>query len=228
MTRGRGLKIKDEVSPTMLIGRKKPGVEKRDPLFWEKKELPADLPPLGDLFPVKPKTLEVEIGCGKGKFLVGRATAEPGVHFIGVDTAGKWMKIGARRGEKRFLDNLRFVRVDARIFVEKYLPSCSISVFHIYFPDPWPKKRHHKRRIAKGDFLLLLKEKLAAGGRIEIATDNHPYYLDIQNEVDSLGPVWASRSETVNKRLYCEAFKTSYELKYEAEGRPLYYMELVK
>ncbi len=228
MTRGRSLKMKEEVSAAMLIGRKKPGVEKKDPLFWEKRDLPEDLPPFTELFPVKPKTLEIEIGCGKGKFLVGRATAEPGIHFIGVDTAGKWMKIGARRGEKRLLDNLRFVRVDARIFVEKYLPAESVSVAHIYFPDPWPKKRHHKRRIAKGSFLLLLKEKLLPGGRIEIATDNHPYYLDIQAEVDALGSVWASRRESVNQRLYCEAFKTSYELKYEAEGRPLYYMELIK
>lgn len=228
MTRGRNQKTREEISGKFLIGRRRPGPVKLEERFWEKRDLPADLPPLAELFPVPGAELEVEIGCGKGKFLVGRATAEPGINFIGVDTAGKWMKIGARRGEKRQLDNLTFVRTDARILVEKYLPDGSVSVFHVYFPDPWPKKRHHKRRIAKGSFFTLLQSKLKKNGRIEIATDNHLYYLDIQAEVDALGPVWASRRETVNQRLFCEDFKTSYELKYEAEGRPLYYMELVK
>lgn len=222
------MKAKEEISERYLIGRRRPGPVKIEEKFWEKRDLPADLPPLDDLFPSVPGPLEVEIGCGKGKFLVGRATAEPGIRFLGVDMAGKWMKIGARRGEKRSLANLCFVRTDARILVEKYLPEESVSVFHVYFPDPWPKKRHQKRRIAKGSFFLLMRDKLKTGGRIEIATDNHPYYLDIQQEVEALGPIWASRRETVNQRLFCEDFKTSYELKYEAEGRPLYYMELVK
>lgn len=228
MTRGREGKAKAEVGGRYLIGRLRADQRPQEEKFWEKRELPADLAPLHQLFEGVRGPLEVEIGCGKGKFLVGRATAEPAIRFLGVDTAGKWMKIGARRGEKRQLANLCFVRTDAGILVEKYLPARSVSVFHIYFPDPWPKKRHHKRRIAKASFFSLLREKLEDGGLIELATDNLPYYEDIQREVDLLGPVWASRRETVNQRIFCGEFKTSYELKYEAEGRPLYYMELVK
>ena len=121
------------------------------------------------------RPVEIEIGCGKGKFLIGRSQAHPEIQFLGIDRVGKWMKIGAKRSEKRNLPNLRFLKSDIRLILEKVPPE-GVSVFHIYFPDPWPKRRHRKRRLVNAGFLLLLWEKLRPGGLIEMATDDLDYF----------------------------------------------------
>jgi len=189
--------------------------------------LPEGLPDFQDLFETRGAPLEVEIGCGKGKFLLGRAMVFPEIHFLGIDYAGKWMKIGRTRGEKRCVKNLKFFRTHARPLVEQYLPDASVSVFHIYFPDPWPKRRHRRRRLVSESFLGLLKQKLAAGGRIELATDDSAYFQEMHLLAESTRSWWTGVRETLNQRIFCPELKTSYELKYEAEGRPLHYLEFI-
>ena len=166
--------------------------------------------------------VEVEIGCGKGKFLLARSQAEPGTDFLGIDYAGKWMKIGKQRGEKRKLPNLVFLKTEASELVFR-IPEASVSVFHIYFPDPWPKRRHKRRRLINGAFMEILKKRLVPGGFIHIATDNEDYYKQISEAAHSVK--WEKLEEAVNRRLCFPEIKTNYELKYEAEGRPLYYLE---
>jgi len=174
------------------------------------------------------KALEVEIGCGKGKFLVARAEENPHIHFLGIDKAGKWMKRGARRSERKGLNNLVFLKGDVREILNKELKLQSVSVFHIYFPDPWPKRRHRRRRLLSEDFFKKLHTLLKPEGLIEIATDDEDYFSDIKKVVEKTEIAWGKISETVNQRPFPAILRTNYEIKYEAQGKPLYYLEFQK
>lgn len=167
--------------------------------------------------------VEVEIGCGKGRFLLERAAQYPGVNFLGIDRVAKWMKIGQKRSVKRNLSNLKFIKTNAVQALQRFPPE-TVSVFHVYFPDPWPKRRHRKRRLVTKDFLELLRGQLIGGGRIEMATDDEDYFLQMKKAADAA--VWSSIREG-NGRL-AGTGKTNYEIKYEAAGRALYYLELQK
>ncbi len=171
--------------------------------------------------------VEIEIGCGKGRFLLARAAQCPDINFLGLDRANKWMKIGKDRGEKRGLANLKFIRTECRDFLSRLQPE-TVSAFHMYFPDPWPKRRHQKRRTLCAEFLGLLNRLLVPGGCIQIATDHADYFQEIRAAADWTAAFWRSRRESMNQRLAHAEIKTNYELKYEAGGRPLYYLELVK
>lgn len=172
--------------------------------------------------------VEVEIGCGKAKFLIARAVENPQINFLGVDLIWKWMKFAVQRSEKRGLENIRFIKADAREAVKYGIRAASVSAFHIYFPDPWPKTRQRKRRLITGDFLRLLHDKLDEGGLVEVATDHLDYFLRIQNAVIHSGIAWASATESRGERLFGASIKTNYEIKYEAAGRDLFYLELRK
>jgi tRNA (guanine-N7-)-methyltransferase len=188
---------------------------------------PRTLPAFADIFG-NDNPVEIEIGCGKGKFLLARAQEHPEINFLGVDMVWKWMKYGVERSGKRGLTNVRFVKADARELIRHVVADGSVSIFHVYFPDPWPKKRHRKRRLITGDFLRLLHAKLADGGLIELATDYEDYFTHMRRAVAQSGMAWHRVIEKSNERLF-EAFaKTNYEIKYEAAGRTLFYLEMRK
>jgi len=172
--------------------------------------------------------IEIEIGCGKGKFLIARAMATPEINFIGIDVVWKWMRYGVERSNKRDLDNIRFMKTDARELMRYGIPSESVSTFHVYFPDPWPKRRHRKRRLITGHFLNLLHSRLVNGGLVELATDYHDYFVQMRSAITQSGVEWQRVEETANKRLFESGMKTNYELKYESAGRTLHYIELQK
>lgn len=138
------------------------------------------------------------------------------------------MRQGQKNLEKKGLSNLRFLKARAEIFVDAEVGPERVSVFHVYFPDPWPKKRHYKRRLLQSSFFELLHSRLVASGRIEIATDFENYFEQIQFEIRVTRNLWRDVRISMNERLFEPALKTNYELKYEAAGKPLYYLELVK
>lgn len=173
------------------------------------------------------RPLEFEVGCGKGRFLLSMAEKYPERNFIGIDRAGKWMNVGKTRAEKRQLPNLRFIKTEAREFLES-IPEEIFETIHMYFPDPWPKRRHHPRRTLNESFLKLLYSRLKPGGFIEIATDDADYYVQIRAAAEATRALWKEMRETRNARIVCPEFKTNYELKFEAEGRTLYYLEMRK
>jgi tRNA (guanine-N7-)-methyltransferase len=173
--------------------------------------------------------IEMEIGAGKGKFLLHRAQLEPDVNFIGFDYIWKYLKIGWARTQKRGLANLLFFKAEALEVITHLTPKESISIFHIYFPDPWHKRRHHKRRYMTPEFIHLLHDRLVPGGRIELATDNFDYYMWLKRTLIEAGEeLWSHTREKKNERILNPEIKTNFELKYEAEGRDLYYIELTK
>jgi len=134
---------------------------------------------LAKLFP-KPQPLEVELGCGDASFLVEYARKNSGNNFIGVERLlGRISKLD-RKGRRAGLTNLRGVRIESSYFLQWLLPPHSVSGLHIYFPDPWPKKRHHKNRLINENFPALARAALAPGGKIYLRTDDADYFQQMK------------------------------------------------
>jgi tRNA (guanine-N7-)-methyltransferase len=124
----------------------------------------------------KPQPLEVELGCGDASFLVEYARQNPESNFIGVERLlGRISKLD-RKGRRAGLTNLRGLRIESSYFLQWLLPPHSISALHIYFPDPWPKKKHHKNRLINENFSTLARAALAPGGKIYLRTDDADYF----------------------------------------------------
>lgn len=172
--------------------------------------------------------IEIEIGCGKGRFIVELADRFPKINFLGLDRAGKWMKKGESKRERRNLRNLKFIKCEAKEFLREYIASGSVDTFYIYFPDPWPKQRHRERRIFEAEFLHLLHEKLIASGVVDIATDDEEYFNAIAISIRTARIVWSCVEESVNQRITHAEVCTNYEAKYRNEGRNIYYLRLQK
>ncbi len=126
--------------------------------------------------------LEVELGCGDASFLVNCAQKNPQTNFIGVERLlGRLQKLD-RKGRRAGLENLRGVRIESAYFLQFLLPPHSASALHIYFPDPWPKKKHHRLRLINGHFPARARAALAPGGTVFLRTD-HAEYFQQMNEV---------------------------------------------
>jgi tRNA (guanine-N7-)-methyltransferase len=120
-------------------------------------------------------SLEVEIGAGRGDFIIGHAMAMPNHDFLAIESAATVAQVIAIRAARRGLTNLRVIRMDARALVNLMLPDASVSAYHIYFPDPWPKERHLKHRLFMPSFVSSLARTLQPGAPLFVATDVAPY-----------------------------------------------------
>ncbi len=120
--------------------------------------------------------VEVELGSGDGSFIAEYARLHPERNFLGVERLlGRLRKIG-RKGLRAGLTNLRSLRLEASYVLEWMIPPASLSGIHVYFPDPWPKRRHWKRRLINAEFAGLAMNALRPGGRLHLRTDNTPYF----------------------------------------------------
>lgn len=115
--------------------------------------------------------IQVEIGSGKGLFMESAATANPDHNFLGVEVAAKYARFAAARLAKRGLPNAIMLQGDGRRLLAELLPDNSLAAVHVYFPDPWWKKRHHKRRLMNERFGQLVERKLQRGGSLHYWTD---------------------------------------------------------
>lgn len=179
-----------------------------------------------ELFPKK-QPLEIEIGCGKGRFALQRAQLHPEINIIAFDKLWKFLKRRKNRADREETSNVVFFKAEATPFLEKAVPDESVSVFHLYFPDPWPKRKHHTRRVFSLDFLKLVARKTQPKGFFEIATDFEEYYQVMMNVIAGQKD-WKLIRETVNERIFDPECLTNYEMKYQVEGRKLHYIELQK
>jgi len=133
---------------------------------------------LAEIFP-EPQPLEVELGCGDASFLVEFARRNPGTNFIGVERLlGRISKLD-KKGHRAELKNLRGVRIESAYFLQYLLPPKSISALHVYFPDPWPKKRHRKNRLINESLPALARAALAPGGKVYLRTDDADYFAQM-------------------------------------------------
>ncbi len=143
-------------------------------------ELPSILQriELSRLFPSM-QPLEVELGCGDGSFLLEYAGRTPKHNFIGVERLlGRIRKLD-RKGRRLRLTNLRGIRIECAYFLEYLLPPRCATALHIYFPDPWPKRKHWNRRLINDRFPNLAADALVPGGVVYLRTDNRPYYEEM-------------------------------------------------
>ncbi len=173
--------------------------------------------------------VHIEIGSGKGTFLLNHAKAFPDVNFLGIEQAARFCRYAVDRIGRWKLKNVRIIRTDAAVFLADFIPQASIDCFHIYFPDPWPKKRHHKRRFFSPTNIHLLLRCLKQGGTIKAATDHAEYFEQIQKvisdqggcleKIDFLPAAGANSGECVG---------TNFERKYLRENRPIYVIAVKK
>lgn len=171
--------------------------------------------------------VEMEIGSGKGTFITEQAKARPEVNFFGIEYARWFWRYASDRLRRNKCMNARTVRAEAAYFLAEFVPDASIAVLHIYFPDPWPKKRHHKRRLIQPKFMPAVERILVPGGRLQVVTDHKDYFEQIEpavrganfTVVDYNRPGSAGDGEFVG---------TNFERKYQREGRPFYAIAAVK
>jgi len=125
-----------------------------------------------------PRTLE--IGFGNGETLVQQARENPATDFIGIEVHEPGVGHCLLAAREADISNLRLIMHDAIEVLQTQIPLASLQRINLYFPDPWPKKRHHKRRIVQHSFLSLCADRLAAGGALHIATDweNYAEHID--------------------------------------------------
>jgi tRNA (guanine-N7-)-methyltransferase len=185
-------------------------------------DLAAPLP-LDDLIPGAGSGAgpwEVEIGFGKGKYLLSRAIASPERRFLGIEVAAEYHRLFAGRARRRGLSNWVAIRGEALYLASAVLPRAFALAVHVYFPDPWPKSRHQKRRLFDPETVDLVLGLLRPGGRLSFATD----FLAYGEEVAALLAGWPG-VEVERCAAWPEGPRTHYEAKYEAEGRPIIRIE---
>jgi tRNA (guanine-N7-)-methyltransferase len=168
------------------------------------------------------RPVEMEIGCGKGGFLLDQARAHAERNYFGVEWANKYFRYAADRMRRWGVPNVRLIRTDAGYLVGQKLPPASLAALHIYHPDPWPKKRHHKRRLFKPDFVEAAVRALQPGARWAIQTD-HAEYLQIIHSLltdrPELEPTDFADPEYGTPDVGTE---TNFEVKYLREGRDIH------
>ncbi|SRR6266851_3896051 len=166
--------------------------------------------------------VELEVGFGKGLFLLNACQACPDVNFLGIEILRKYQLYAATRFAKRGLKNVRLVKADAREFLRDDVPDESFQAIHVYFPDPWWKKRHLKRRLFTADFAVQCERTLRIGGRLYVVTDVSDYFGIItvllqQHTRLKLLPVSDPKEPTHDLD-----YLTNFERKFLKEGRAIY------
>ncbi len=179
-------------------------------------ELQSILEPLpsAGLFPVA-QPLEVELGCGDASFLLEYARRHPGRNFLGVERLlGRLQKLD-RKGRRLGLANLRGLRIESAYFLQYLLPPHSAQAIHIYFPDPWPKKKHRKNRLINETFPALARAALASRGTVYLRTDDVDYFQQMTG-------VFAAAREfaPVETPAALAEVKTDFETFFNAQGIP--------
>ena len=122
------------------------------------------------------RPLEIDLGCGKGRFLLARAAKCPEINFLGIDRMLRRIRKVDNRARRLDLANVRLMRVEAYYAVAYLIPPAAVDVYYVFFPDPWPKARHESHRLFNPLFLDALYRTLAPGGVAHVATDHLPYF----------------------------------------------------
>lgn len=178
---------------------------------------------LARIFPDPPGPLHVDLGCGEGTFLLEMARSHPGERFLGIERLLGRVKKCCRAALRQNLPNLRLLRIESGYAIRYLLPPETVSVFHFYCPDPWPKRRHWPKRLFTPDFLDAASTALLPGGELRIKTDNRDYFRWMQKIwVDH--PAFAERPWNPPP----DYPATDFESAFLARGFPIYRALLVK
>ncbi len=172
--------------------------------------------------------VHIEIGCGKAAFLLNQARAQPQVNFLGIEWASRYYRYAVDRIGRWGLTNVRITRADAAGLLN-LVPDNSVECFHVYFPDPWPKRRHQKRRFFTPANLSQIIRVSKTGGELRIATDHLDYFQKIKELItaqsDGLERIEFLPAAGADKG---EWLGTNFERKYLKENRPIYTLAVKK
>lgn len=164
------------------------------------------------------RPLEVDLGCGDGAFLLGMAREFPERDFLGVERLlGRVRKV-CKKITRAGLANARVLRLESRYTVEWLLPENTISRLHLLCPDPWPKVRHHRRRLMQHEFLEAVRRALVPGGEFLFMTDHPEYFEWAKEKVEDFGKFEILEWEE-------DSFfypKTDFQIQWEAEGKSMH------
>lgn len=170
------------------------------------------------------RPLEVDLGCGDGSFLMAMAAHYPERDFLGVERLlGRVRKV-CRKATRRGLANARVLRLDSRYVVEWLLPEAQVSRLHLLCPDPWPKVRHHRRRLVQADFLEAVRRVLVPGGEFLFMTDHQEYFEWVEEKVAEFGKF--ERLEWTEETFFYP--KTDFQQLWESEGKAMWRLRCQK
>ncbi len=181
-----------------------------------------------DYFSIEPEAifgrrapLEIEIGAGKGDFILEYASANPETNFLAIELSGTVGQLLAVRCGRAELPNVRVAKMDARTLVNLMLPDVSVAAFHIYYPDPWPKERHLKHRMVTPIFVGNLARTLSENGAVYAASDVKEWAEEIFAMLEGGGFRRIEKEPPGAKR-------SAFGRKYMAQGKPVYFASFEK
>lgn len=187
-----------------------------------------------DAFAEPARPLDIEIGPGKGSFILAAARHEPAANFLGIERAGEFWAYACDRVRRAGLRNVRLIHADAVDVFRWRFPDSIARAIHLYYSDPWPKARHHKNRVVRDEFLAEAWRVLAPGGELRIVTDHDEYWAWIESHAERwtssdaparferrafTPPPWAAPGALV---------ETNYERKMTGPQKPPYALVLAK
>jgi len=125
------------------------------------------------------RPFEIDLGCGKGRFLLARARKFPATNLLGIDRQLGRIKRIDRKALRAGLSNVRVLRLDGYYTVTYLVPPQSVDTYYIFYPDPWPKEKHHHNRLFNEPFMDAIARTLKPGGKLHASTDHLPYFKEI-------------------------------------------------
>ncbi len=164
---------------------------------------------------------EIDLGCGDGTFLTAMARENPGHNFLGIEQLLGRVRSVCRKVARLHLKNARVLRMESSYTVANLLPAGSVTAFHLLFPDPWPKRRHHRRRAFSHEFLLSIDRALIVGGLFHVATDHADYFHEIERVIAATDIFVISNEQN-------KFPSTSFEQRFVARGLSIHRLLLRK
>ncbi len=177
---------------------------------------------MSDLF-ARPAPLEVDIGSGEGTYILTLAQRHPERNFLGIERLLGRVRKTCRKAARAGLTNLRMLRLEIAYALRYLLPPESVTVAHVLFPDPWPKRYHQSRRLIQDGFMEALHGILVPGGELRIKTDDEPYFLWMEKVLAR-----AKGYERLDWPDDLETPATDFEARFVAQGLPIYRARLRK
>jgi tRNA (guanine-N7-)-methyltransferase len=168
------------------------------------------------------RPVEIEVGFGKGLFLLTASEANPLTNYFGIEIVRKYVLFTANRLAKRNRTNVRLACADVRVFLHDRVSDASVQRVHVYFPDPWWKKRHHKRRVFTPEFADRCAHVLCPGGELLVATDVEDYAVMVRETVAGVALLRPLPPPSESDPRHDMDYLTNFERRFRKEGKSIH------